>query len=205
MSELSHFFNRKNPDQDPNLRQVVEEAKALGELVDFSMKKASLVAEGCEKVAIEFSPSHPEGQTHVYKPCPRSFDHASIPEVKQNIADRFNLVDASGRLFSVFKQYYICLNEACGGTVRVSIKDGVCSLWNYDEWEEFAYVDVFDGGLRFCMDERYGDELVRLSGCEVPRLLSRFRRLSAVNIGDLNETLLTVLVQAFNEAGMALS
>ncbi len=128
-----------------------------------------------------------------------------IPPIKKDIVVHFNSLDDSGRLFSVFKQYYACLNDQCGGTVRVTMKDGFCSLWNYDEWEEFAHVDIFEGHLRFAVDPRYTDELKNLNFCEVPRLLSSRRNLVCVQVDDLNNIMLDVLTKAFNEVGLAAS
>ena len=128
-----------------------------------------------------------------------------VPPIKKEIAEHFNKVDESGRLLNVFRQYYTCLNDACGSTVRVTMKDGFCSLWNYDEWEEFSFVDIFEGNLRFAVDPRYTDALSALSICEVPRLLSSRRNLVCVQVGDLNTTMLNVLVKAFEEVGIAAS
>ena len=113
-----------------------------------------------------------------------------------------NNVDESGRLLNVFRQYYTCLNDSCGSPVRVTMKDGICSLWNYDEWEEFAFVDIFEGNLRFAVDPRYTDELAALRLCEVPRLLSSRHNLVSVQMDDLNNTMLKVLTKAFSEVGM---
>jgi hypothetical protein len=124
---------------------------------------------------------------------------ADVPPIKKDIAEHFNKMDASGRLFNIFKQYYTCMNDACGGTVRVTIKDGICSLWNYDEWEEFAFIDVFDSHLRIALDSRYTDELKSLNLCEVPRLLASRRNLICVQLDDLNNTALEVLAKAFAE------
>ena len=86
--------------------------------------------------------------------------------------------------------------------VRVTMKDGFCSLWNYDEWEEFAYVDIFEGQLRIAVDPRYTDALSSLNLCEVPRLLSSRHNLICVQVDDLNNTVLQVLVKAFEEVGL---
>jgi hypothetical protein len=129
-------------------------------------------------------------------------DISELPPIKNEIAEHFNKLDESGRLFSVFKQYYTCLNEACGGTVRVTMKDGFCSLWNYDEWEEFAFVDIFEDLLRIAIDPRYTDALKSLSLCEAPRLISSRRNVICVQIDDLNNTVLDVLTKAFSEVGM---
>lgn len=126
-----------------------------------------------------------------------------IPPIKKDIAAYFNTLDESGRLFNVLKQYYTCLNDSCGGTVRVTMKDGVCSLWNYDEWEEFAFLDVFDGHVRVSLDPRYTEKLQALNFCEVPRLLSCRRNLVSVQVDDLNNTMLDVLSTAFGEVGIS--
>ncbi|MDF7800582.1 hypothetical protein P4C99_13985 [Pontiellaceae bacterium B1224] len=128
-----------------------------------------------------------------------------VPPIKKDIAAHFNKLDESGRLFSVFKQYYTCLNDACGGTVRVTMKDGFCSLWNYDEWEEFSFIDIFEGQLRIALDPRYTAALQSLNLCEVPRLLSSRRNLVCVQVDGLNNTMLNVLVKAFEEVGLTAS
>lgn len=132
-------------------------------------------------------------------------NNMNVPPIKQDISDNFNKSDASGRLFSVFKQYYTCLNDSCGGTVRVTMKDGFCSLWNYDEWEEFAFIDLFEGQLRISVDPRYTSELQSLSLCEVPRLLSSRRSLVSAQVDGLSNTMLDVLVKAFEEVGLTAS
>ena len=129
-------------------------------------------------------------------------DVSDLPPIKNEIAEHFNKFDESGRLFSVFKQYYTCLNEVCGGTVRVTMKDGFCSLWNYDEWEEFAFVDIFEGLLRIAIDPRYTDALKSLNLCEAPRLISSRRNVICVQVDDLNNIALDVLARAFSEVGM---
>jgi len=129
--------------------------------------------------------------------------NVEVPPIKKEIETHFNKLDESGRLLNVFRQYYTCLNDACGSPVRVTIKDGFCSLWNYDEWEEFAFVDIFEGHLRFAVDPRYTDALSALSLCEVPRLLSSRRSLVCVQVGDLNNTMLEVLAKAFEEVGIS--
>lgn len=128
-----------------------------------------------------------------------------VPPIKKDIALHFNKLDESGRLFNVFKQYYVFLNNSCGGTVRVTMKDGFCSLWNYDEWEEFAFVDVFEEKLRVALSPRYTDKLESLSFCDVPRLLSSRMELVCVQVDGLNNTMLDVLTVAFKEVGMAAS
>ncbi|MDF7824350.1 hypothetical protein P4B35_10030 [Pontiellaceae bacterium B12227] len=131
-----------------------------------------------------------------------SSDGIQVPPIKKDVSVHFNSIDESGRLFNVFKQYYACLNDSCGGTVRVTMKDGFCSLWNYDEWEEFAFVDIFEGQLRIALDPRYTEALQSLNLCEVPRLLSSRRNLVCVQVDDLNNTMLDVLVKAFEEVGL---
>jgi hypothetical protein len=131
--------------------------------------------------------------------------NVEVPPIKEEIAEHFNKLDESGRLLSVFRQYYTCLNDSCGSTVRVTMKDGFCSLWNYDEWEEFAFVDIFEGNLRFGVDPRYTDALSSLNICEVPLLLSRRRNLVCVQVDDLNNTMLDILVKAFEEVGQTAS
>ena len=152
----------------------------------------------------------PEPEEKKPAPAPVATDRtpskqvANVPPIKQDIASHFNRVDESGRLFNVFKQYYTCLNDACGGTVRVTLKDGICSIWNYDEWEVFAFVDVFDGRLRIGVNPRYTEQLKALDLCEVPRLLARRHNLICVQVDDLNKTVLGTLVKAFDEAGAAI-
>lgn len=128
-----------------------------------------------------------------------------VPPIKKEIEEHFNKLDESGRLLNVFRQYYTCLNDTCGSTVRVTMKDGFCSLWNYDEWEEFAFVDIFEGNLRFAVDPRYIDALSSLDMCEVARLLSSRRNLVCVQLGDLNSTMLGILAKAFEEVGLTAS
>ena len=162
-----------------------------------------------KKVSVEFD----AGQVEV--PAPKdpepvangrsSSQGVDIPPIKKDISVLFNKLDESGRLFSVFKQYYTCLNDTCGGTVRVTMKDGFCSLWNYDEWEEFAFIDIFEGSLRIAIDPRYTDALQSLNFCEVPRLLSSRRSLVCVQVDDLSNTMLGVLVKAFQEVGLTAS
>lgn len=125
-----------------------------------------------------------------------------LPPIKNEIAEHFNRMDESGRLFNIFKQYYTCLNEMCGGTIRVTMKDGFCSLWNYDEWEEFAFVDIFEGQLRVAIDPRYTDALKSQKLCEVPRLLTSRRNVICVLVEDLNNTVLEVLARAFTQVGV---
>lgn len=125
-----------------------------------------------------------------------------VPPIKKDVAEHFNKVDASGRLFNIFKQYYTCMNDSCEGPVRVTIKDGICSIWNYDEWEEFAFVDVFDGRLRVGVQSRYLTWLETLDLCEVPRLLTSRYNLICVHVDDLNQTVLDTLIMAFSELGV---
>jgi|GEM_PF-6097145 len=162
-----------------------------------------------EKVEIEFASekpkveaAEPQENAAVKAKSRKQTESIDIPPIKADIADHFNKLDESGRLFSVFKQYYTFLNESCGGTVRVTMKDGFCSLWNYDEWEEFAFVDIFEGQLRIAVDPRYTDALHSLRICEVPRLLSSRRNLVCVQVDDLNNTMLDTLAQAFEEVGL---
>ncbi|VGO11612.1 hypothetical protein PDESU_00157 [Pontiella desulfatans] len=155
-----------------------------------------------EKVSIEFEAEKQPAKAPKARKMAEGID---VPPIKKDISDHFNKHDESGRLFSVFKQYYTCLNDTCGGTVRVTMKDGFCSLWNYDEWEEFAFVDMFEGHLRIALDPRYTDELKALSLCEVPRLLSSRHNLVCVQVDDLNNTMLAVLVKAFEEVGLTAS
>ena len=155
-----------------------------------------------EKVRMEFSAEDSDGER---TSGGRSIGRGAIPAVKKEIAEHFNLLDESGRVFNVFMQYYTCLNEACGGIVRVTMKDGVCSLWNYDAWEEFGFVDVMESGLRFSLDLRYENELSNLDYCDVPRLLSLRRKVTSVRVTDLNKTMLGVLTRAFHEVGLTMS
>lgn len=152
----------------------------------------------------ENASSEPEADAEASEQAPVANTRGEVvevPPIKNEIAEHFNQHDDSGRLFNIFKQYYTCLNELCGGTVRVTMKDGFCSLWNYDEWEEFAFVDIFEGQLRIALDPRYTDELKSLSLCEVPRLLSSRRNVICVKVEDLNNTVLDVMAKAFFEVG----
>ena len=151
-----------------------------------------------EKVSVEFSADTPEPQA----PAAVRGAVSDVPPIKKDIVAHFNKLDESGRLLNVFKQYYTCLNETCGGTVRVTMKDGFCSLWNYDEWEEFAFVDIFENLLRITLDSSHTDALKTLSLCEVPRLISSRRNVVSVQIDDLNNTILDVLAQAFAGVGV---
>ncbi|MBN2162795.1 MAG: hypothetical protein JXR25_15175 [Pontiellaceae bacterium] len=158
-----------------------------------------------KKVRLEFSASDYGDIRNDGATGGRLAGHGVVPSVKKEIAEHFNLLDESGRLFNVFMQYYTCLNESCGGIVRVTMKDGVCSLWNYDAWEEFGFVDVMEGGLRFSLDLRYEDNLSELEYCDVPRLLSLRRKVTSIRIADLNKTMLSVLTMAFHEVGLTMS
>jgi len=167
-----------------------------------SPKQPEPKAEEPKKAAPPKAPPKPEPKAEPKKAAAEGIE---IPPIKKDIAAHFNKVDESGRLFNVFKQYYACLNDTCGGTVRVTMKDGFCSLWNYDEWEEFAFVDMFEGQLRVSIDPRYKDALGSFEFCDVPRLLSSRRKLICVKVDDLNNTMLEVLVKAFEEVGMTAS
>ena len=134
-------------------------------------------------------------------PVAEQKEKLQIPPIKKEISKHFNKFDESGRLFNVFKQYYTFLNETCGGMMRVTMKDGICSLWNYDEWEEFAFVDIFENHLRIAIDSVYTDEVKSLDLCEVPRLLASRRNLICIQVDDLNNLALDVLTKAFREAG----
>ena len=153
-----------------------------------------------EKVSIEFSSDTPEAPK-AEEPVVRA-EIGDIPPIKKDIIVHFNKLDESGRLLNVFKQYYTCLNESCGGTVRVTMKDGFCSLWNYDEWEEFAFVDIFENLLRITIDPRYTESLKSLNLCEAPRLISSRRNVISVQLDDLNNIVLETLAQAFAEVGL---
>jgi len=154
-----------------------------------------------EKVSIGFADGKPDSGKR-QAPANEREDLLQVPPIKEEIARHFNTLDESGRLFNVFTQYYTCLNDACGGTVRVTMKEGFCSLWNYDEWEEFAFVDIFEGLLRITIDPRYTDALKSLSLCEAPHLISNRRNVICVQIGDLNNVVLDVLAKAFVGVGM---
>lgn len=154
-----------------------------------------------EKVSVEFSADAPKPH-QPQAPAAGRDQVSDVPPIKKDIIGHFNKLDESGRLFNVFKQYYTCLNEACGGTVRVTMKDGFCSLWNYDEWEEFAFVDIFENLLRVTLDPRYTDALKSLNLCEAPRLISSRRNVVSVQVDDLNNVVLNTLTKAFSEAGV---
>jgi hypothetical protein len=156
-----------------------------------------------EKVPAEVEEAPVKPATKAEKAVVRNMaEGLEIPPIKKDVSAHFNNADESGRLFSVFKQYYACLNDACGGTVRVTIKDGICSLWNYNEWEEFSFIDIFEGQLRMAVDPRYTKALQSLNLCEVPRLLASRRNLVCVQVDGLNNTMLEVLVKAFEEVGL---
>ena len=154
-----------------------------------------------EKVSVEFSADAPEPQ-QPQAPAAGRDQVSDVPPIKKDIIGHFNKLDESGRLFNVFKQYYTCLNETCGGTVRVTMKDGFCSLWNYDEWEEFAFVDIFETLLRVTLDPRYTDALKSLNLCEAPRLISSRRNVVSVQVDDLNNVVLDTLTKAFAGVGV---
>jgi hypothetical protein len=161
-----------------------------------------------KKVAIEFSPddtANAKDPSESIDPVAMrpSVSAEDLPPIKEDIARLFNSMDDSGRLFNVFTQYYIFLNDLCGSTVRVTMKDGVCSFWNYDAWEEFAFVDIFEDNLRIAVDPSHTDKLKALQICEVPRLLSMRRNLTCVKVDDLNKTVLDVLAKAFSEVEAA--
>ncbi|MCK4564021.1 MAG: hypothetical protein KAU94_05055 [Verrucomicrobia bacterium] len=164
-----------------------------------------------EKVSVEYSAPEPDTSLETEKkeePVAPAAKQAKQPmgeepPIKKDIAEHFNRVDGSGRLLNIFKQYYTCMNGSCGGTVRVTIKDGICSIWNYDEWEEFAFVDVFDGRLRIGVNPRYTEQLKSLDLCAVPRLLASRHNLICVQVDDLNQAVLDTLIEAFNQVGMA--
>lgn len=189
--------------------EVAEEVAVEEKPIELETKKVSMELDATEQAAPseEEAPVQEEAPAPVQVPPakPRNLAQDDVPPIKQDIANHINKLDESGRLFSVFQQYYTCLNDACGGTVRVTMKDGFCSLWNYDEWEEFAFVDVFEGQLRVAVDPRYAGELGEFNSCEVPRLLSSRRELACFQVGDLNNKMLGVLVKAFSEIGMTLS
>lgn len=154
-----------------------------------------------EKVSVEFPADTPEPEQS-QAPAAGRDQVSDVPPIKKDIIGHFNKLDESGRLFNVFKQYYTCLNESCGGTVRVTMKDGFCSLWNYDEWEEFAFVDIFENLLRITLDPRYTDALKSLNLCEAPRLISSRRNVVSVQVDDLNNVVLDTLTKAFSEVGV---
>lgn len=162
-----------------------------------------------EKAAAEPTEPAPVPAVEVEKkenPAPQESDTPKqpvldAPPLKKDITAHFNSADGSGRLLNIFKQYYTCMNESCGGTVRVTIKDGISSIWNYDAWEEIAFVDIHEGRLRIGVNAGYTESLKSLDLCEVPRLLARQHKLVCVQVDDLNQTVLDVLVTAFNEVG----
>jgi hypothetical protein len=212
IANLKKFLGGEN--QVAAIAEVVEAVKSVQAAAP---KAAPVVPEPepvAEKVSVEFDAQEPAAESSVpveavkkeNKPAPKAGrkmdENANIPPIKKDISVHFNKLDESGRLFSVFKQYYTCLNDTCGGTVRVTMKDGFCSLWNYDEWEEFAFIDLFEGHLRVSVDPRYTSELESLSFCEVPRLLSSRRSLVSVQVDDLSNTMLDLLVKAFEEVGL---
>ena len=64
-------------------------------------------------------------------------------------------------------------------------------------------MDIIDGSLRIGVNARYTKQLESLALCEVPRLLASRHSLVCVQADDLNQTLLSTLVTAFNEVGVA--
>ena len=155
-----------------------------------------------EKVSVEFAPEEqavPEAKQSATETIKRSTD---VPPVKKEVEDYFNAHDASGRLLNVFMQYYTCLNESCQGVVRVTMKDGICSFWNYDKWEEFAFVDAHESQLRFTMNPRYREDLSSFDFCEVTRLLEARGSYVSTKVEDLSKTMLEVLTRAFDEVGL---
>ena len=128
-------------------------------------------------------------------------DMSKVPAIKKDIIQHFKKVDDSGVLFDVFQEYYTDLNMLCNGMLRVTMKDGIYSLWNYDEWEEFAFVDVFKGQLRVSINPAYADNVKSLTQGEVPRLLASKHKLICVMINDVNDVMMDVLTKAFKEAG----
>jgi hypothetical protein len=141
----------------------------------------------------------PEPEKAKEKPKPKG--NVKIAPIKKDIVQHFAKMDPDGELFNIFKDYYTFVNESCRGMMRVTMKDGICSLWNYDEWEEFAFIDIFDGKLRLAISPKYEEMLQPLESCEVPRLLARKRKLIGVLVEDFNELVVEVLQQAFNDAG----
>jgi hypothetical protein len=214
IASLQRFLTGERPqvqevvaeEQQPAAEAAQPEPQAEKVSVEFDAETESRVteSEAAEPERAEAEVSVKAGETAEADSRVATED-IEIPPIKKEIADHFNSLDETGRLFSVFKQYYTCLNESCGGTVRVTMKDGFCSLWNYDEWEEFAFVDVFEGHLRIAVDPRYKGELEPIGFCEVPRLLSSRRNLVCVMMGDLNNRMLDVLTRAFEEVGLAAS
>ena len=227
VAKLSVFLGGEN--EVPAIAEVIEAATAAPATTPEPAPAATVAVAPVapapeaerEKVSVEFDTekaevASPKVEEETAKPVVEDKDTApkvarkmdeniAIPPIKKDISVHFNKLDESGRLFNVFKQYYSCLNDTCGGTVRVTMKDGFCSLWNYDEWEEFAFVDIFEGHLRISMDPRYTSELQSLNFCEVPRLLSSRRNLVSVQIDDLSNTMLDLLVKAFEEVGLTAS
>ena len=121
-----------------------------------------------------------------------------VPPIKKNVAQHFNRMDPSGNLYPLFVRYYNRLNEMCPGTVTVTMKDGICSFWNYDEWEEFAFVDVVEGGLRIALDPRYAEALGSHPQYEAPRLLANRRKLVSIIVTGLDDIALSALTRAFS-------
>ena len=201
LADLEHFLSGSST--------VVpkEQIKEKEERIAVEAVEAEEVSDPAETLQAELPPEAPSDAAEKPAGAKARVKSANIevPPIKKEIEKHFNKLDESGRILNVFRQYYTCLNDACGSTVRVTMKDGFCSLWNYDEWEEFAFVDIFEGNLRFAVDPRYTDALSALSICEVPRLLSSRRNLVCVQLGDLNSTMLNILVKAFEEVGITTS
>ena len=128
-------------------------------------------------------------------------DMSKVPAIKKDIVQHFKKLDESGTLFDVFKEYYTDLNLLCNGMLRVTMKDGICSLWNYDEWEEFAFVDIFKKQLRVSINPAYAEDVKSLPQGEVPRLLATKHKLICVLIDDVNDVMMDVLIKAFKEVG----
>ncbi len=198
--------------------KLFEEGTPSAQTSSPAKPKAKKIAPKKEKVAVEFNADESVVEASNSADTSKTPENSkasskgraapvaiSIPPIKKDVSVHFNQLDESGRLFSVFKQYYTCLNDACGGTVRVTMKDGLCSFWNYDEWEEFAFIDILEGNLRISVDPRYTKALLSLNLCEVPRLLSSRRSMVSVLVDDLNNTMLDLLAKAFKEVGLPAS
>ena len=198
LADLENFLNGSS------IGVPEEQIKEKEERIEVEAVEAEEVNDPAEAIQAEMTPEAPSDAAEKPAGVKARVKSANIevPPIKKEIEEHFNRLDESGRILNVFRQYYTCLNDACGSTVRVTMKDGFCSLWNYDEWEEFAFVDIFEGNLRFAVDPRYTDALSALSICEVPRLLASRRNLVCVQLGDLNSTMLNILVKAFEEVGL---
>lgn len=138
------------------------------------------------------------------KSTPKKAGSTTAPPLKADIVRFFKAVDASGSLFELFEQHYLQLNESCGGTVCVSLKDGICNIMNYDAWTDFAFIDVLDGRLRISVSERYKNEVSSFDACEVPRLLARNHKLVGILVDAVDQVVLDVLVMAFDEVGASI-